>query len=609
MCGIAGYWSRDRAVGMHRELKLLSDPIRHRGPDDFGFWHNSTVGLANRRLSIIDVEGGHQPFISDDGNIIVVQNGEIYNYIELARQLESMGSRFETHSDTEVLLRLYETYGIDMLSRLNGMFAIAIFDQRQKRLYLARDRAGVKPLYVHDDGKALRFASEVKSLLAAGIDREVDYAALHQFMTFNYVPPPATLFRGVRHVMPGHYMTIDDAGVSTTQWWSLEVAPYSEQYNSAWESQFGDLLKSAVSLRMRADVPFGAFLSGGVDSSAVVAAMAREASEPVRSFCIGFDDSRFDESGYAETLAERVGARHRTQIVQTDMLRHWPLVTYYNDQPHGDVSFMPTYEVSAMAAEEVKLVLTGDGGDELFAGYGKYRDFFANNPRSAYERSSFESNYINQLLLFDSAQLEKLYSGGLRKNLDWTALDQLAPVLAEQSTDDGINLALYIDFKWLLPGNNLVKPDRMGMANSLEARSPFMDYRFVEWAFSLPGSSKLKDGTTKYLMKAAVTPLVGADIAYRKKQMFTVPIGEWLKDRAHALVSSVLFSETTTNRGLFDATEVRRMFDWHNSGRANYTRELRALVALELWMRTFIDNSFASPPDWSDLEVSFESAA
>ena len=606
MCGIAGLWARRPGEQYAGELERMANAIVHRGPDDRGLWFDGRIGLANQRLSIIDIEGGHQPFVSDDGQIVVVQNGEIFNFVELGQQLEAAGITCRTRSDTEILLRMYEHHGIDMLEHLNGMFAIAILDQRKGQLLLARDRAGIKPLFWQEDGNALRFASEIKSILRCNVPREVDHDGLHQYLTFNYVPPPGTIFKGIRHVPPGHFARVTNDGISFHRWWRLDVASHSSSYRSHWEDEFRDLLRVAVDIRMRADVPFGAFLSGGVDSSAVVATMAERSNQPVRSFCIGFEDQRFDESAFAQALADRVGASHRTEIVEADMLSIWPRVTYFNDQPHGDVSFMPTYRVASLAAEEVKLVLTGDGGDELFAGYDKYKTFFHDHPDAVDTRTVFETEYPRQLQLFSQAELERLYAAPMRPRLQRTISDQLQTILGDCDATDGINLALYIDFMWLLPGNNLVKPDRMAMANSLEARSPFLDYRMMEWSFALPGSAKLRDGETKYVMKAAVSDLIGPELAYRRKQMFTVPIGEWLKSRAQGLATRVLFDGRTQERGLFDPTAVRRLYDQHQAGTANHTRELRALIALELWFRTFIDTLCEAPPTWQELGLAQE---
>ncbi len=583
----------------------MAGAIEHRGPDDYGSWVGARAAIANQRLSIIDLEGGHQPFVSDDEQIAVVQNGEIFNYIELQALLERQGVHCRTQSDTEVILRMYELFGLDMAQYLNGMFAIAVVDHRHGKLYLIRDRAGIKPLYWQQDSRAVRFASEIKSILRCPVERRPDPFAIHQFLSFNYVPPPRTAFDGIQHVPPGHIAEISDEGVYLRKWWDIDVADASDNENAAWKDEFLDLLEQSVKIRMRADVPFGAFLSGGVDSSSVVATMARCTQDPVRSFCIGFSDKRFDESAYAQELADRVGALHQTEIVESDMLSLWPAVTYFNDQPHGDVSFMPTYRVSELAARKVKLVLTGDGGDELFAGYDKYRNFFEAFGENPPDRSVFEAHYPNQLRLFSPELLARVYADPMRQYLAANADDQVRELLSGCPSNDSINLALYIDFKWLLPGNNLVKPDRMAMANSLEARSPFLDVRMMEWAFSLPGSAKLRSGVTKHIMKESVRNLIGDNLAYRKKQMFTVPIGEWLKERAHSLASNVLFDRRTIDRGLFDPTPVRQMLEAHRTGEANYTRELRAMLALELWFRIFIDRDSQSAPNWESLGVDY----
>ena len=609
MCGIVGLWSKKGGVALAEQVQSMASAIRHRGPDDYGCWVGPQAAIANQRLSIIDLEGGNQPFISNDGQTVVVQNGEIFNYLELQKKLKRAGVTCKTNSDTEVILRMYETYGLDMAQHLNGMFAIAIVDRSLNKLFLIRDRAGIKPLFWQEDGEAIRFASEIKSILRCPVERIPDQFSIHQFLSFNYIPPPRTAFRGIQHVPPGHVAEIDNHGIKLRKWWDIEVADARLDQSPVWREEFLDLLEQSVRIRMRADVPFGAFLSGGVDSSSVVAMMARCSTEPIRSFCIGFTDKRFDESAFAQELADRVGAIHETSVVEANMLSLWPAVTYFNDQPHGDVSFMPTFRVSELASRHVKLVLTGDGGDELFAGYDKYRNFFGSLDSSEMNRETFERRYPRQLRLFSQELLGDLYAGSMRQFLSSTAEDQVHDLLSQCPSDDPINLALFIDFKWLLPGNNLVKPDRMAMANSLEARSPFLDYRMMEWAFSLPGAAKLRNGVTKDIMKASVKDLIGESLAYRKKQMFTVPIGEWLKERAHGLATTVLFDDRTVQRELFNESLIRKLLDEHRTGSANYTRELRSLLALELWFRIFIDQSSDSPPSWESLGLNYTATA
>uniref|UniRef100_D5X679 asparagine synthase (glutamine-hydrolyzing) n=1 Tax=Thiomonas intermedia (strain K12) TaxID=75379 RepID=D5X679_THIK1 len=594
MCGIYGFFDRTGLNLSEQTLAAMDASLVHRGPDDSGAFTASGVTIGNRRLSIIDLAGGHQPFVSDDGRIALVQNGEIFNHVELRAEAQRQGVRFHSdHSDTEVLLRLYEREGLGFLPRLNGMFAIAIWDGRDPenpRLHLVRDRIGVKPLFVHDDGRQVLFGSEIKAVLAALPGRPaLDLPALQHYLAYNYVPPPFTLFAGVRHVMPGTVLTVDGAGSHACRWWSLAEQTPVPQTFSAWQGEFLDLLDDAVRLRLRADVPFGAFLSGGVDSSTVVALMARHVREPARTFCIGFPDPRFDESPYAREAAQRFGATHRERIVQPDMLDDWGRVLWHCDQPHGDASFMPTRSVSQLAVQDVKVVLTGDGGDELFAGYDKYASFMADPALRDLPAADFARQYVEHTGLFGEQARAALFQPWLRAKLaDVDSVrDVAAPWFEQASHFDRINQMLFLDMMLLLPGNNLVKPDRMGMSVSLEARTPFLDWRMMEFAFRAPGDTKLKDGDKKHWFKRAVEPLIGADLAHRKKQMFTVPIGEWFRGPRKAWLAALLFAPNALGAQLFEADTVRKLFDDHVSGAANHTRELRALAALELWAQQF----------------------
>ncbi len=602
MCGIFGYFSRDLASLPRERLEAMGDSLVHRGPDDVGIHAEPGVALGNRRLSIIDIAGGHQPFVSADGQVVVVQNGEIFNHVELAAELAASGHPCASHSDTEVLLRLYERDGIDMLSRLNGMFAIAILDRRQGALYLARDRIGVKPLYLHDDGNRLLFASEIKSLLRAGIERRMNPEALHHYLTFNYVPRPHTMFAGVTHLPPGHWLRIDASGITTRRWWNLADQRAEQRGEDDWIAQFNALLDDAVRLRLRSDVPFGAFLSGGVDSSSVVGMMSRHLDEPVRTYSIGFHEPRFDESPFAAAAAERFHTRHTLRKVDANMLDLWPLATWHCDQPHGDISFLPTYRVAQLAAEEVKVVLTGDGADELFAGYDKYRTFFTGAGADVGDEAGFRAAYYRNLCLFDDAAKAALYTGAFAARVaGCDSYRVVEPLFDEAAGMDRINQALYLDMQLLLSGNNLVKPDRMGMAVSLEARTPFLDWRMMEFAFRMPGDLKLRDGETKYLYKKAVRGLIGDDLAYRRKQMFTVPVGEWFRNTLAPFTEAVLLDARTVERGLFRPEVVRRMLEEHQTGRANHTREIRALIAVELWARSFLDRDSHAAPGYADL--------
>ncbi|RZU47276.1 asparagine synthase (glutamine-hydrolysing) [Fluviicoccus keumensis] len=586
MCGIFGYFDAGKRPLEEGLLQRMGESLHHRGPDDRGIFHEPGVGLGNQRLSIIDVAHGHQPFVSDDGQVVVVQNGEIFNHVELAAGLAGTPFACRTHSDTEVILRLYEQQGIGFLSQLNGMFAIAIWDARRQTLYLARDRVGVKPLFVAEDDGRTFFASEIKSILAAGWPAEQDDRALDLFFSFNFVPPPHTAFKGVRHVMPGHYLEITSSEIRDHVWWDLARMSPEERPESEWMSEFLTILDDAVRLRLRSDVPVGAFLSGGVDSSTITGLMARHLDYPLQTFCIGFDDPRFDESPFAEAAAQRFGTTHLSRRVDADMLDMWPQVLYYCDQPHGDVSFMPTYRVAELAASRLKVVLTGDGGDELFAGYDKYRQFFARESAFTAPEAEFRQDYLKAIGLLTLPQKQAVYGPRLTPMLSVDhAREVVDPLLGRVGHWDRINQALYLDMMLLLPGNNLVKPDRMGMAVSLEARTPFLDYRMVEFAFRMPGRLKLKDGETKYLFKKAVRELIGDDLAYRKKQMFTVPVGEWFKSSRKAWLQSAV--DTGFGGSWADRDGLRRMVDAHVSGEANHTREIRALMAVDLWRQRF----------------------
>ncbi len=598
MCGIFGYWHRRREGAPQEGLQAMAHQLVHRGPDDEGIWQPPARGVAigNRRLSIIDIGGGHQPFVSDDGQIAVVQNGEIFNHVELAAELRAQGVQLRTASDTEVLLRLYEREGIAFVRRLNGMFAIAIDDAREDALYLVRDRVGVKPLYVQDDGEQVLFASEIKSLLAFGQGRKAtpatDLEAIHHYLTFNYIPAPWTIYQGVRHVMPGTWLRFDRQpgalGVQTQRWWSLADQHEQDHRFEEWSDEFLTLLDDATRIRLRADVPFGAFLSGGVDSSSIVGMMARHVKAPVKTFCIGFADPRYDESAFAQQAADRFGCEHVMEVAELNMLAQWPKVLYHLDQPHGDASFMPTLRVSELAAKHVKVVLTGDGGDELFAGYDKYAAFFARPDAQTLSAAAFQRQYFDSISLFSPQAKLDLYTPALRSQLEGIDSFTVAaqPWLDEAAHFDRVNQALYLDMQLLLSGNNLVKPDRMGMAVSIEARTPFLDYRVMELAFRSRGATKLhrddKGVDKKHWFKKAVTPMIGADLAYRQKQMFTVPIGDWFRTERYTWLCDLL-QKSELLRSTCHAEQVQKMLEQHRDGRANFTRELRALAALALW--------------------------
>jgi len=586
MCGIFGYFLFNKNAYRPNLLREMADTIPYRGPNDEGFFEDRDhgIGLGNKRLSIIDLDHGRQPFHSSCGKISVVQNGEIFNYIELMEDLKREGVSFKTASDTEVILRLYEKYGIDFPKYLNGMFAVALYDERVKKLFLIRDRAGVKPLYFYKDQDKLYFSSEIKTILKGDISRKINNKSLSKYFTFNYVPSPETIFENVCHIKPGHYLEISDAGIQDTKWWHIKNEAASYKAEADIIDEFNSILKDAVRIRMRSDVPFGAFLSGGVDSSTVVGLMSQFSSSPIQTFSIGFHDERFDETPYAEEAAALFGTLHRGNKVDKEIVDLWKKVIYHCDQPHGDTSFIPTYIVSKLASESVKVVLTGDGGDELFGGYLKYKNFLE---RTNQEKPCLHE-YARSISVFKPEDWGSLFSPQLNRELfSFNPYDFVMQTAAEANHMDFINQMLYLDFSMLLPGNNLVKPDRMGMAASIEARNPFMDYRMIEFSFKIRGDMKIRDGETKYIYKKAVKGLIGDNLAYRKKQMFTVPMGEWLKSTLKNYSQDVLFKESYIQNYL-NMDYVKKLVDDHLSG-SDRTREVRQIVALEHWCHNFLD--------------------
>lgn len=593
MCGIFGYFDQSHNAISESALRKMGDVIDYRGPDGQGVFNDEerAVGLGNQRLAILDIENGNQPFISDSGDIVVVQNGEIFNHVELAEELALEGFPCKTHSDTESILRLYEFGGIDAIHRLNGMFAIAIYDRRIDSLFLIRDRVGEKPFHYGVKNERLVYASEIKSILTL-MEPSINYESLASFLSFNYVPMPETMFNGIKHVKPGHYVKITRDSIEEVKWWNLSaIETDTSKSEAVWVEEFNELLNDAVRLRLRSDVPFGAFLSGGVDSSSVVGYMSKHMNQPVNTYCIGFDDPKYDESPFAQEAATRFETNHKTEIVEANLLKHWPMATYHCDQPHGDVSFLPTYRVAKLAASDVKMVLTGDGADELFAGYDKYKHFFASDAIFNCSNEEFVDAYAENISLFGKNSLKKLLSDKVSNEIrnDNQYLDKVSEVLNEVPHMDRINKALYLDTQLLLSGNNLVKPDRMGMAVSIENRAPFLDYRVIEHAFSMPGNLKLREGETKYIYKKAVSNLIGDNLAYRKKQMFTVPVGDWFKTTLKDTCRDLLLSPKTVERGFFNYDYVKHLLESHCDGSENNTREIRALMAVEYWCREFLD--------------------
>lgn len=599
MCGIFGQFSFGEDPVCADIIAAMSESIHHRGPDAGGHFSDDIATVGNRRLSILDLsDASNQPLYSDDKKIVIVQNGEIFNYVELRETLQMQGAVFATAGDTEVLLRAYEHWGPDFVTRLNGMFSIAIYDMNQKALFLYRDRLGVKPLYLAgglDEGR-IWFGSEIKAILKNGHRYAPNMAALAQYFALNYIPQPATVFEGITHLSPGHMARITQSeGIQISRYWDLaDITPDANMSAAEGQAELIHYLDDATRIRMRADAPFGAFLSGGLDSASVVGYMSLYKAEGLHTFSIGFDDPRFDESKYALQVAKRFGTLHQRQVSDPDTTASWPRFIYHCDQPHGDVSFMPTDQVSRLAAKQVKMVLTGDGGDELFAGYEKYLALFPGGKADALE-SGWEDRFVRQSGLLQGNEANQLLAGDLHAAFhDTDPYQALAKEIKRAQHQDPINRVLFAETNTLLPGNNLVKPDRMAMANSLEVRSPFLDYRMAEFAFRMPGHLKLRGGETKWIYKKAVEPLLGAELTWRKKQMFTVPVGEWFRQALAGYCRDILLSGSLEDRGIVNISFVEQMLTAHVAGTANYTRQLRALISLEIWFRLFVDED----PEW-----------
>ncbi len=635
MCGIAGLAYSDPGHPVDRALvERMTDIQAHRGPDGRGFHFGRGIGLGHRRLSIIDVSGGDQPMVSPDGTKVIVFNGEIYNFLELRRELEARGHRFRTRSDTEVLLRTYEAWGPGCVERLHGMFAFAIWDEGDRTLFLARDRVGKKPLYYAVDDTRLIFASEMKGLLRdPALKRSVNVEALDAYLAFGTVPAPLTIFQGVHQLQPAHTLTYREGRACLREYWDLEFRAAPPRTEERYLEELGDRLAGAVGSRLMSEVPLGAFLSGGVDSSAVVAAMAELSTGPVLTENVGFHERAWDESGYARTVARRLGTDHRETIVSPSAAEVVPRLVWHFDEPFADSSAIPTYYVCRAARERVTVALSGDGGDEVWAGYqqrygmtlleARLRRWvpapvrrsvlaplaarypkretlprplrlgtFLSNLSVPLERAFFH----DMSFLFRPEDKALLYSGGFREALGaYDPFDLFARAFRRADGLDPLSRVLYVDFKTSLPNDMLTKVDRMSMASSLEVRCPLLDHRLVEFAAGVPADLKYRGSTSKYLLKRHLVRRLPADLVHRRKMGFSVPLGRWLRHDLRSLAEELLFSRAAAGRGYFEAGPVRALWDEHLSGRRDHAPRLWGLMMLELWHRTFLDRPGDGP--------------
>ena len=626
MCGIVGIVDTldqrpiDRAL-----LERMCQSLRHRGPDAAGMHVVPGVGLGHQRLSIIDLGGGQQPLFSEDRSVVVVYNGEIYNFQELSRELQARGHRFASHCDTEVVVHGWEEWGETCVERFNGMFAFALWDANRQTLFLARDRTGEKPLYyaLLPDGTFL-FGSELKALLLhPGMARRIDPTAVEDYFAYGYVPDPKTIYRDVRKLPPAHSLCLrrHDRVPAPKSYWDVafRVDPLRNEAEACEE--LGALLKDAVGMRMIADVPLGAFLSGGVDSSSVVAMMATQSATPVNTCSISFREAAFDESIHAAAVSQRYGTRHHVRQVTADDFDLVDRLATIYDEPFADSSAMPTFRVCALARERVTVALSGDGGDEVFAGYRRYRWHHYEElvrrmlpdpirrvlfgtaaavypkadwaPRVLRAKATLQgiandsvTAYFNSVGILTGEVRERLFSAGQQRALaGYRAMDLLRGHMERAPVDHHLAQIQYADLKTYLPGDILTKVDRASMANSLEVRVPFLDHRLIEWASSLPWRLKLNGREGKYVLKQAMRPHLPDEILFREKQGFAVPLARWFRGPLQERVRAALAAPALADTGLFDMAYLASLAEQHRAGLRDHSTAIWALLMFESFLR------------------------
>jgi len=631
MCGIAGVVGSLRT--QRATLGSMNDALRHRGPDGEGYVWSDDVGLAMRRLAIIDVAGGDQPIYNEDGSVCVVYNGEIYNFLEQRQELEKRGHHFATNSDTEVIVHAYEEHGVECLEHLWGMFALALWDAREHRLLLARDRLGKKPLvyYADSSGGGLAFASELQALLAhPSVPREIDPRAIDDYLTYLYVPAPTTAYRQIKKLPPGHRLVWQAGRITVEPYWSVQFSEKLRISEQEAVEQFGALLRDAVRRRLIAEVPLGAFLSGGMDSSSVVAEMAELSTARVKTFSIGFGERDFDELSYARQVARHFDTDHHELVVEPRALDILPTLVRHYGEPYGDSSAIPTYYVAQMTRQHVTVALNGDGGDEVLAGYERHwgariaarydtiprfvrhglirplvplvpeprqrRAFLRRAKRfMAAAHLSPVDRYLHWVGAFSASQKSALYTQEFASSLGGNqSVHWLRDALASEPLLDPVDAVLRADTLLYLPEDLLAKVDIASMANSLEARSPFLDHRVVELCAALPSSYKLHGRTSKWLLRRLMQDRLPPEILTRPKMGFGVPVGEWLRGELRPLLQDTVLSSVALNRGYFHHQAVQSLVDDHLSRRVDHTAHLWALLMLELWFREFIGGSTSS---------------
>ena len=620
MCGIAGILNRGRAPVERAAVRRMTDSLIHRGPDGEGFHVEGPVGLGHRRLSIIDLQGGVQPMSSEDGSAWITYNGEVYNFKQLRSELSALGHRFRTSSDTEVVLAAYVAWGPDCVTRLRGMFAFGIWDARRRRLFLARDRVGIKPLVYRCDEGGLRFASEIKALLAEpSVPRELDRVALQEYFTYHHVPAPRTIFRDICKLPPACYLlwSLDGGEPVIRRYWDLRMAPNHRLQESDWVESLDHVLRESVASHLVSDVPVGAFLSGGLDSSSVVAYMAQASSARVKTFSIGFDEADFDELAYARQVAARYGTDHVEMILKPDVMGVLPQLAWQFDEPFADASAVPTYCVAKMTREHVTVALSGDGGDENFAGYRRYGEAMTLHRRMdspplalakpllraisrMYPSEARGSRFVEGLGLSPlaryhremtyqrEAELWGLLTPEMRSEMSPRVGPEVFERLAvEAGSDDALSVLQYLDVRRYLPEDILTKVDRTTMLTSLEARVPLLDHLVMEHAATIPSTLKLRGGVGKYIFKQTMRAHLPGDILARRKMGFGVPLSAWFRKDLKEFTRDLLSDPQTRQRGILRPERIEQLLQSHLEGRRDYSPQLWAIICFELWVRTW----------------------
>lgn len=627
MCGICGVYSYAGDPGINRPLlEAMTDTLVHRGPDEAGYFTGARVGLGHRRLSIIDLVGGQQPIFNEDRSKVIIFNGEIYNFQPLREFLLGKGHRFETHSDTEVILHLYEEVGDDCVNQLRGMFAFAIWDQTEQKLLLARDRLGVKPLYYALHGGRCLFGSELKAIIRdPAIPREIDPQALDEYLSLLYIPAPRTIFRQVLKLPAGHILTVTPEGAKLRQYWDLSFEPMAVASEPELIRQLQEILFESVRIRLISEVPLGAFLSGGVDSSTVVALMAQLMQEPVTTSAIGFREDQFNELQYASMVAKRYRTNHHEYVVEPQVTRVVEKLSWHYDEPFADASAVPTYYVSKMAREQVTVALSGDGGDENFAGYRRYfydrlentlRGYFPGWMRRsvlgglgrAYPKADWlpkifraktlltnlslspVEGYFHTMTTFRAPLKAQLYTADYRASLNGSpgGLGLFEKYFRQARAADPLSVIQYVDIKTYLVDDILTKVDRASMANSLEVRNPLLDYQLMEFTARIPWHFKLRGREGKHILKQAVRTWVPDRVLCRRKMGFCLPVSQWLRGELAGFAEEHLEDLCIKNSGLFQPKFLRQLQREHRSGLHDHSSRLWALLMFSLWQRKFL---------------------